>query len=51
MSTADNLIPSFSSELVEGLPTYYKALALHLAGTGRLVIEGSSSGSPDAKKI
>jgi len=33
---------TFSSEVVDSLPLYYKALAHHLADTGRAIIEDSS---------
>jgi hypothetical protein len=39
MSTSDVLIPSFSPDVVESLPLYYRAMALHLADTGRAIIE------------
>jgi len=42
MSTSDVLIPSFSAEVVDSLPAYYKALARHLADTGRAIIEDPS---------
>jgi len=42
MSTSDVLIPSFSSEVIDSLPLYYKALAHHLADTGRAIIESPS---------
>lgn len=39
MSTSDVLIPSFASDVVDSLPLYYRALAHHLADTGRAIIE------------
>jgi len=42
MSTSANIIPSFSSEIVDSLPLYYRALAQHLADTGRAIIESPS---------
>jgi hypothetical protein len=33
---------TFSSEVVDSLPLYYKALAYHLADTGRAIIESPS---------
>lgn len=42
MSTADILIPSFPLEVVDSLPLYYRAMAHHLADTGRAVIEDPS---------
>jgi len=32
---------TFSSEVVDSLPLYYRALAHHLADTGRAIIEPS----------
>jgi len=37
--SADVLIPSFSSDVVDSLPLYYRALAHHLAETGRAIIK------------
>jgi hypothetical protein len=48
MSTSANIIPSFSSEIVDSLPLYYKALAQHLADTGRATI-GPSEQTEKAK--
>ena len=39
--SADVITPSFSREVVESLPLYYRAMAEHLADTGRAVITGS----------
>jgi hypothetical protein len=39
---ADVIIPSFSSDVVQDLPAYYRVMAHHLANTGRLVITDSS---------
>jgi uncharacterized membrane-anchored protein YhcB (DUF1043 family) len=40
MSTSEVL--TFSSDVVETLPLYYRALAQHLATTGRAIIEDPS---------
>ena len=45
---AEVIIPSFSSEVVESLPVYYRALAKHLAHTGRAIIKNSSDKARDA---
>ena len=42
MSTSDVLIPSFSADVIAALPLWYKALAHHLADTGRAIIEDPS---------
>jgi uncharacterized membrane-anchored protein YhcB (DUF1043 family) len=46
MSTSDVL--TFSSEVVESLPLYYRALAKHLADTGRAIIEDPSEKGKEA---
>jgi len=46
--SAEVIIPSFSSEVVESLPVYYRALAKHLAHTGRAIINDSSDKARDA---
>jgi hypothetical protein len=48
-SSADVIIPSFPSDVVESLPIYYRAMAQHLAETGRITIE-DSAGQPDRKE-
>lgn len=40
MLTSESL--TFSREVVDSLPLYYRAMAEHLAETGRAVITGSS---------
>ena len=47
MSTSDVLIPSFSSDVVDSLPLQYRAMALHLAETGRVKIEDSEKEQPE----
>jgi len=47
-SASDVLMPSFSSEVVDSLPLYYRAMALHLANTGRAIIEPSEQ--PETEK-
>lgn len=39
--SSDLIIPSFSSEVVESLPVYYRALVKHLVNTGRAIIVDS----------
>jgi len=39
--SADVIIPSFPADVVNGLPLYYRAMAEHLAETGRAVITDS----------
>ena len=46
--SAEVIIPSFSSEVVESLPVYYRALAKYLAHTGRAIINDSSDKARDA---
>ena len=41
-SASEGNIPSFSVDVVDSLPLYYKALAQHLADTGRAIIESPS---------
>jgi hypothetical protein len=41
-SASEGNIPSFSRDVVENLPLYYRAMAEHLAETGRAVIKGTS---------
>jgi hypothetical protein len=38
-SASGVIIPCFSSDVVESLPLQYRAIALHLAETGRVKIE------------
>ena len=47
MSTSEIL--TLSSEVVQSLPLYYRALAQHLSETGRAVIENPSE-QPDRKE-
>jgi uncharacterized membrane-anchored protein YhcB (DUF1043 family) len=42
MISSDAQVPSFSADVVNSLPLYYRALAEHLAETGRAVIEDTS---------
>lgn len=41
-SSADVLIPSFSSDVIKSLPIYYRAVAEHLADSGRVIIRDPS---------
>ena len=48
-SASEGNIPSFSADVVNGLPLYYRALAATLAETGRIAIKDTSEKPEDTE--